>query len=124
MRPRDLGADEALVENAGVAVGAARGASDVPVAHPAAGRDGGRDLVEAVGIHVVLLCSVSRPPTLRPIAAVTCVCGRFVAVSVHGRDEASGMRAGRPRTAAAGEGRSGWRRQFGPGGRLTAGVGT
>ena len=41
---RRLLAHEALVERAGVAVGAAAGVGDVAVAHPPAGRDRGEDL--------------------------------------------------------------------------------
>ena len=87
VRPRGRRADEALVERASVLVGAARGVRHVPVAHPAAGRNGGHDLVETVGIHQVLLQSVSWPLTLRRGMAKVGVCGCFVTKLVLGRGE-------------------------------------
>ena len=87
VRPRGRRADEALVERAGVLVGAACGVCDVPVAHPAAGRNGGHDLVEAVGIHEVLLQSVSWPLTLRRGTPNVAVCGCFVTKLALIRDE-------------------------------------
>ena len=90
VRPRRRRADEALVERAGVLVGAAGGVRDVAVAHPAAGRDGGDDLVEAVGIHGVLLRSVSRPPTLRRGTPNVALCGCFVTKPVLGWSDRGG----------------------------------
>ena len=48
-------ADEALVERAGVDVGAARRTGDVALAHPRAGRDGGDRLPHQIGVHDLLL---------------------------------------------------------------------
>ena len=60
---RRLLAHEALVERAGVAVGAAAGVRDVAVAHPAARRDRGEDVVQSVGLDD------AHAPTVRPAAA-------------------------------------------------------